>query len=65
MSDKTGLKLLAEVGRRNVQPPALLTTGHPNVAVRRQAADAGILLLEKPLLGNGLIEAIHTTVRGR
>jgi two-component system, LuxR family, response regulator FixJ len=64
MPDKTGLELLAEVRRRNVKLPALLITGNPTVAVRRQAAEAGIPLLEKPLLGNGLIEAIHDAVQG-
>jgi two-component system, LuxR family, response regulator FixJ len=58
----TGLELLAELRRRSVRLPALLITGHPSVAVRRQAAEAGIRLLEKPLLGNGLIEAIHDAV---
>jgi two-component system, LuxR family, response regulator FixJ len=61
----TGLELLAELRQRNVKLPALLITGHPSVAVRRQAAEAGVRLLEKPLLGNGLIEAIHDAVRIR
>jgi two-component system, LuxR family, response regulator FixJ len=59
MPGMTGLGLLAELRRRKVKLPALLMTGHPSVAVRREAAEAGILLLEKPLLGNGLINAIR------
>jgi two-component system, LuxR family, response regulator FixJ len=59
MPGMTGLELVAELRRRKIKLPALLITGHPSVAVRRQAAEAGIRLLEKLLLGNGLINAIR------
>ena len=65
MPSMTGLELLAELRRRNIKLPALLITGHPSVAVRRQAAEAGVRLLEKPLLGNGLIEAINDAGQAR
>jgi two-component system, LuxR family, response regulator FixJ len=54
----SGLELLAALRRRGVTLPAILITGHPSVALRRRAEEAGVRVLEKPLLGNGLIEAI-------
>jgi two-component system, LuxR family, response regulator FixJ len=58
MPGMSGLELLAALRRRGVTLPAILITGHPSVALRRRAEQAGVRLLEKPLLGNGLIEAI-------
>jgi two-component system, LuxR family, response regulator FixJ len=58
MPGMSGLELLAALRRRGVTLPAILITGHPSVALRRRAEEAGVRLLEKPLLGNGLIEAI-------
>jgi two-component system, LuxR family, response regulator FixJ len=58
MPGMSGLELLAALRRRGVTLPAILITGHPSVALRRRAEQVGVRLLEKPLLGNGLIEAI-------
>jgi two-component system, LuxR family, response regulator FixJ len=58
MPGMSGLELLAALRRRGVTLPAILITGHPSVALRRRAEEASVRLLEKPLLGNGLIEAI-------
>ena len=59
MPGMTGLQLLAELRSRSVTLPALLITGHPAPDLPRRAAEFGVPLLEKPLLGNGLLEAIH------
>jgi two-component system, LuxR family, response regulator FixJ len=59
MPDMTGLELLAKLRSVGIGLPAVLITGHPGLALRRQAAEAGIALIEKPLLGNGLTEAIR------
>ncbi len=59
MPGMTGLELVAELRSRNVTLPALLVTGHPAPDLPRRAAEIGIPLLEKPLLGNGLLQAIH------
>ena len=59
LPDMTGLELLSELRCRGVRLPAFLITGHPSVAVRQRAADAGVVIVEKPLLGNGLIETIR------
>jgi two-component system, LuxR family, response regulator FixJ len=58
MPGMSGLELLAALRRRSVTLPAILIAGHASVALRRRAEEAGVRLLEKPLLGNGLIEAI-------
>jgi hypothetical protein len=40
--------------------PAILITSHPNAGVRRCAAEAGVPIIEKPLLGNALMEGIRS-----
>jgi FixJ family two-component response regulator len=59
MPGMTGLELLVELRSRNVMLPAILITGHPSLALRRRAAEIGVPVLEKSLLGNGLVEAIR------
>lgn len=60
MPDMTGLDLLARLRSRNINLPAILMSGHPSLTLRRRAAEAGVPLVEKPLLGSGLVD----TVRG-
>jgi FixJ family two-component response regulator len=59
LPDMTGLDLLAKLRSQGVVLPALLITGHPGIALRRQAAVAGVAIVEKPVLGNALTEAIR------
>lgn len=54
-----GLALVAELRRRNSKVPAILITTHPSDAVRRQAAAAGVPIVEKPLLNSLLFDAIR------
>jgi FixJ family two-component response regulator len=54
-----GLSLIAELRRRHVDFPAILTTSNPPAAVRRRASEAGLTIIQKPLLGNALAEAIR------
>ena len=56
----TGLELVAALRKQGVEVPALLISGHVTPAVTRQASAAGIPVIEKPFLGNGLIELIRT-----
>lgn len=65
MPDMTGLELLAELRSRNVTLPAILITGHPSLALRRRAAEAGVPLIEKPLWGNGLVKAIRDALENQ
>jgi FixJ family two-component response regulator len=65
MPRMTGLELVAVLRERGVEVPALLVSGHPTPAVTRQASAAGIPVIEKPFLGNGLIESIRAAVGTR
>lgn len=55
----TGLELIAELRRRNRTIPAVLITTHPSEVVRRQAALAGVPIVEKPLLNSHLFDALR------
>lgn len=57
-----GLDLLAELRRRHVAAPAILITTHPSTAVRERAAASGTVLVEKPLLGDALFQAIRSAL---
>ena len=54
-----GLDVLRALRERKVTLPALLVTSHPSEAVRKQAALAGVTIIEKPLLGNVLVDGIR------
>jgi FixJ family two-component response regulator len=62
MPRMTGLELVAALRRQGVKVPALLISGRLTPAVTRQASDAGIPAIEKPFLGNALIESIRAVV---
>jgi len=55
---RSGLELVAQLRQRDVRFPAILITSHPSLALRRQALTADVAVVEKPLLGNALSEAI-------
>jgi FixJ family two-component response regulator len=54
-----GIAVVDELRRRRINVPAILITSNPPSALRQRAAAAGLALVEKPLLGNTLSEAIH------
>lgn len=54
-----GLDLLRELDRRDVHLPAFLITSNPAQHVRRRAIAQGVSIIEKPLLGNQLSEAVR------
>ena len=58
LPDMTGLDLLAQLRTRHVALPAILITTNPSMIVRRRAEEAGVPMIEKPLLGDGLINGI-------
>jgi two-component system, LuxR family, response regulator FixJ len=62
MPGMSGLDLVAELRGRRAWVPAILTTSHPSAAVRNRAAHAGISIVEKPFLGNRLIDGIHHAI---
>ncbi len=54
-----GLELLDELKLRGIALPSILTTTHPSAATRRKAAAGGIAIVEKPLFGGILSDAIR------
>jgi len=58
----TGLQLLGRLRDRNVLLPALLITTHPSAALYQQASRAGVLVIEKPLLGEALIDGVRHAI---
>src|SRR6266568_2332379 len=62
MPRMTGLELVAQLRKQGLKVPALLVSGHLTPAVTRQASAAGIPTIEKPFLGNGLLDSIRAAV---
>ena len=62
MPGMTGLELVAKLRDRGVLAPAILITSHPNAALSKRAMSAGIPIIEKPLFGSNLVEAIRAAV---
>lgn len=58
-----GLATLAQLRARGVGLPALLITTNPDRALRSTAAAAGVSIIEKPLLGDTLFDAIRQAFR--
>jgi two-component system response regulator FixJ len=58
----SGLHLIAQLRDRDFSAPAILVTSQPSMSLRDQAEKAGVPIVEKPLLGNGLLDTIrHAT----
>jgi FixJ family two-component response regulator len=57
-----GLDLIAALQARQVIAPAILITSHPSFALSKRAARTQVPIVEKPLLGNGLLDTIHHAV---
>jgi len=55
----SGLDLVAALRDRAVALPAILLAGTAPPDVRRRAAAAAMPIVEKPLFGNALLNAIH------
>ena len=59
MPGLTGLEVVASLRHRGNKSPALLITPNAGKQLRQRAADAGISVVEKPLFGNTLVDAIR------
>ena len=55
----SGLEALRQLRARHVESPAILITSHPQRSVVEAAAQAGVPIVEKPLLGDALLRDIH------
>jgi FixJ family two-component response regulator len=60
-----GLDLLGALRKKGVAAPAIIITSNPGPWLRQRAASEGVLIVEKPLLGNTLLDAIHASLGGR
>jgi two-component system, LuxR family, response regulator FixJ len=65
MSAMSGLDLIGQLRHRHLTAPAILIASHPSRSPCEQAEKADIPIVEKPLLGNGLLDKIRDVVRGR
>jgi FixJ family two-component response regulator len=61
----SGLALLAALRARNVGAPAILITSNPTQALRREARNAGVEIVEKPLLDGVLASKVREAVERR
>jgi two-component system, LuxR family, response regulator FixJ len=59
MPGMTGLDLISLLRAQHISAPAILITSQPNGAVARRAAGANVAIVEKPLLGNALMDRIR------
>jgi FixJ family two-component response regulator len=58
----SGLDLISALRARQVIAPAILITSHPSSALSERAARTRVPIVEKPLLGNGLLDTIRDAV---
>jgi FixJ family two-component response regulator len=59
MPGMNGMELIARLRERRVLTPAVLIVSHLNAALRARAAEELVPIVEKPLLGNGLLDRIR------
>jgi two-component system response regulator FixJ len=62
MPGLNGLDLVAELRSRQVPVPIILITSNPSKALIARAEAAGVPIVEKPLLGNTLMDKVREAV---
>jgi two-component system response regulator FixJ len=62
MPGMNGLDLITLLRARSFAAPAILITSHPSSSLRERARQAGVPIVEKPLLGNALLDKIRDAV---
>ena len=60
----TGLDLVAQLRNQSVAVPVILITSRPSAVLRGRAEQAGVPIVEKPLLGNTLVDKVRLMVAG-
>lgn len=63
MPGMTGLELIAKLRDQKVLTPVILLISQPNAAVSARAKRADVPIVEKPLLGDALVERIREACR--
>lgn len=59
MPTMNGLELLRKLREQRVQTPAIFITGKADATIRERAAAIGIPVVEKPFIGNILLDTIQ------
>jgi two-component system, LuxR family, response regulator FixJ len=59
MPGMSGMELIARLRERKVVTPAVLIVSHANAALSARAAKAHVPIVEKPLLGDTLLDCIR------
>jgi len=57
-----GLELLRTLRKMGVVAPAIIITTNPGAVLKERVEAAGAEIVEKPLLGNALVEAIRASL---
>ncbi|HXW42433.1 MAG TPA: response regulator [Xanthobacteraceae bacterium] len=55
----SGMELIAKLREQRVATPAILIVSHNNAALSARAAKAQVPIVEKPFLGNSLVDRIR------
>ena len=63
LPDLDGLRLIARLRERGLTAPAILITTNPDDRRRRTAAEAGVEIVEKPLMDGDLRRRIEDALR--
>jgi two-component system, LuxR family, response regulator FixJ len=59
MPGMSGLEVIAAIRDRHISAPAILIISQPSARVNARAAESDVPIVEKPLLGNTLVERIR------
>jgi len=59
MPGMSGLDVIAEMRDRHISAPAILIISQPSARVSARAAKSSVSIVEKPLLGNTLVDKIR------
>ncbi|MGA8615557.1 MAG: response regulator [Xanthobacteraceae bacterium] len=63
MPGMSGLEVIAQMRDRHISAPAILIISQPSAKVSARAAKSHVPIVEKPLLGNTLVEKICEACR--
>jgi len=59
MPTMSGMELITKLRAQNISTPAVLIVSEPNAAITARAAKVGVPIVEKPFLGNALLDKIR------
>jgi FixJ family two-component response regulator len=63
MPGMSGLELIGKLRERDIAAPAILLISQPSAGVSARAASVRVPIVEKPLLGNALLDRINELCR--